>query len=105
MRKIHAFSKCRRLSDFNKLNYRPAYHFNPDIPIWMDGALEKAVKVSSEERYQAHSKFMVDLQTPNPEFSDKNRIPLMERNPVLYWKILSGILSIIVAILLLMLTR
>ena len=75
----------------------------PDIPIWVDGALEKAVNVTSDDRYEAHSKFMADLQTPNPEFVDKNRIPLVERNPVLYWKTASGILAIIVVILLLML--
>jgi serine/threonine protein phosphatase PrpC len=99
------FSKCRKLADFKKLTYRPSYHFNPDIPIWVDGALEKAVKVSVEERYEAHSKFIADLQNPNPDFAEKNRIPLMERNPLIFWKTLSGILAIIVAMLLLMLAR
>ncbi len=99
------FSKCRKLADFNQLKYRPSYHFNPDIPVWVDGALEKAVKINVEERYQAHSKFMADLQKPNPDFSQKNRIPIMERNPVLFWKTIAGILAIIVAILLLMLAR
>ncbi len=98
------FSKCRTLPDFTKLKYRPAYHFNPDVPIWVDGALEKAVKVSVEERYEAHSKFMEDLNKPNPEFADKTRIPSLERNPVLYWKIVSGLLALIVAGLLLLLS-
>jgi hypothetical protein len=46
---------------------------------------------------------MEDLRTPNPNFLEKHRVPLMERNPVLFWKTLSGILAIIAAILLLML--
>ena len=99
------FSKCRKLADFNKLVYRPSYHFNPDIPLWVDGALEKAVRINVEERYEAHSKFMEDLRTPNPDFLEKHRIPLMERNPILFWKTISGILALIVAILLLMLAR
>jgi serine/threonine protein kinase len=99
------FSKCRNLSDFNKLSYRPSYHFNPDIPVWVDGALEKAVKINVEERYAAHSKFMEDLRTPNPDFLEKHRIPIMERNPVLFWKIVSSMLAIIIAILLLILAR
>jgi serine/threonine protein kinase/serine/threonine protein phosphatase PrpC len=99
------FSKCKTFSDFNKLTYRPSYHHNPDIPLWVDGALEKSVKIKVEERYEAHSKFMEDLRTPNPEFVEKYRIPLIERNPVLYWKTVSGILAVIVAILLLLLAR
>jgi serine/threonine protein kinase len=99
------FSKCRKLSEFKKLAYRPSYHFNPDIPIWVDGALEKAVKINVEERYAAHSKFMEDLRKPNPEFLDKQRIPLMERNPILFWKTISGILALIVSILLLLMAR
>ena len=99
------FSKCRNLVEFKKLKYRPSYHFNPDIPTWVDGALEKAVQVSAEDRYEAHSKFMADLQTPNPDFAEKNRIPLMERNPLIFWKVLCGILALTVVGLLLMLAR
>jgi len=67
--------------------YGPSHHFNPDIPVWVDSALEKAVKVNAEDRYEAHSKFMADLSKPNPDFVEKNRIPIMERileNPVRY---------------------
>ena len=91
--------------DSNQLIYRPSYHFNPDIPLWVDGALEKAVNVNVDQRYEAHSKFMEDLRTPNPDFLEKHRIPLMERNPVLFWKTITGILAFIVVILLLMLAR
>ncbi len=99
------FSKCRTFPDFSKLQYRPAYHFNPDIPLWVDSALEKAVKVNVEERYQAHSKFLADLHTPNPDFTDRTRIPIIERNPLLFWKIVSGLLALTVGILLVMLAR
>jgi serine/threonine protein phosphatase PrpC len=97
------FAKCKKLADFQKLKYRPSYHFNPDIPVWVDGALEKAVKVTPEERYEAHSKFMADLNQPNPDFVDKNRIPIMQRNPVLFWKTMCGIFGGIIIILLLIL--
>jgi serine/threonine protein kinase len=100
-----AFSKCRKLPDFDKLKYRPSYHFNPDIPVWVDGALENAVKVNPEDRYEAHSKFMADLTQPNPEFVERNRIPLMERNPLIFWKTLCGILAGIIVVLLLVLAN
>lgn len=97
------FSKCRTLSEFNQLIYRPSYHFNPDIPLWVDSALEKAVKVNAGERYEAHSKFIDDLNKPNPEFVDKTRVPILERNPILFWKILCGLLALANIALLLML--
>ncbi len=99
------FSKCKRLIDFNHLTYRPAYHPNPDIPLWMDSALKKAVEVNPTDRYEAHSKFMVDLGTPNPDFHEQHRSPLLERNPILFWKSLSGLLALLVIILLFLLTQ
>lgn len=98
-----AFSKCRTLADFKKLTYRPVYHYNPDIPVWVDCALEKAVKITPEDRYEAHSKFMTDLIKPNPEFSEKRRAPLTERNPLMFWKTVAGLLAFLVIILLTML--
>ena len=99
------FAKCKKLADYTQLKYRPSYHFNPDIPLWFDSALEKAVKVSPEDRYEAHSKFLEDLRKPNPDFAEKHRTPIMQRNPVLFWKSVSGILAGIVVSLLLLLAR
>ena len=97
------FSTCRTLPDFTRLAYRPSYHRNPDIPVWLDGALEKAVKIKPEERYEAHSKFLADLLKPNPDFAAKNRRPILERNPLLFWQTLCGILAFIIIVLLLVL--
>ncbi|WP_372796676.1 protein phosphatase 2C domain-containing protein [Pontiella sp.] len=99
------FSKCRKLAEFARLKYRPAYHFNPDVPVWVDGALEKSVKVNPPDRYEAHSKFMADLNRPNPDFAEKNRIPLLERNPLIFWKSLCGILAAVIIALLLLLAN
>ena len=71
----------------------------------MDGALKKAVKVNPADRYEAHSKFIIDLNTPNPKFHEQHRIPLIERNPILFWKSLSGLLAFLVIILLYLLAQ
>ncbi len=34
-----------------RLNYRPARHYNPEIPTWVDGALEKAIHPQPAKRY------------------------------------------------------
>ena len=91
------------MAEFQALKYRPSYHLNPDIPVWVDAALEKAIQINPEHRYEAHSKFMEDLRKPNPDFLEHERIPILQRNPLLFWKTLSGILALIVFILLLVL--
>ena len=75
----------------NKMNYISAIVHNPMIPLWLDGALRKAVKIDSRQRYDTFSEFFFDLTHPNPDFM-KYSAPLLENNPALFWKILSGVL-------------
>jgi len=78
-----------------KLNYVPSFHNNTMVPIWIDGALKKATSINPQFRYESLSEFLYDLSTPNPKFlSAKESIPLLERNPLLFWKCLSAILFV-----------
>jgi eukaryotic-like serine/threonine-protein kinase len=79
-----------------KLHYIPSFHNNAMVPIWIDGALKKATSINPQFRYESLSEFLYDLSTPNPKFlSSKESIPLLERNPLIFWKCLSAILFII----------
>ncbi len=78
-----------------KLHYVPSIHHNAMVPIWIDGALKKATSIIPQFRYDDLSEFLYDLSTPNPKFlSTKEAIPLIQRNPLLFWKVLSAILLI-----------
>jgi len=46
------------------------------------------------------SEFIHDLETPNPEYLDAKHLPIIERNPILFWKTLCAILTVIIIILL-----
>ncbi|NOQ12944.1 MAG: protein kinase [Methyloprofundus sp.] len=70
------------------------------IPLWVDGALRKALLPEPYKRYQEISEFIYDLRHPNKAFINKTRPPLMERDPVVFWKGISFIQLIIIAILL-----
>ena len=70
------------------------------IPLWIDEALRKALIPDPLKRYQEVSEFIYDLRHPNKEFLNKTRPPLIERDPVVFWKSVSFILLIIIAILL-----
>lgn len=83
------------LSSFEQLarrKYTPAYHHNPLVPVWMDGALRKAVRAEPAVRYGELSEFVHDLSHPNPRFNSRNTLPLVQRNPLKFWRGLAALL-------------
>ena len=74
------------LRRLRRVRYIPAVRSNPDLPFWVDKALEKAVAIDRNRRYSLLSEFIHDLAQPNSAFLSKNSEPLIERNPVLVWK-------------------
>jgi len=76
-----------------KLTYIPSFYHNTMVPQWIDGALKKATAIAPQARYEALSEFTYDLSTPNPEFlKSTDTLPLIERNPLMFWKSLSLLL-------------
>jgi len=75
--------------NLNRLKYTPTRECNINIPSWIDGALRKAVSINPERRHTLLSEFVYDLSHPNPDYSRNERPPLIERNPVAFWRGLS----------------
>jgi serine/threonine protein phosphatase PrpC len=69
---------------------------SPRVPEWMDLAIRKAVSVDPAKRYEALSEFVADLRKPNEAFTRRSVTPLIERNPLLFWKVLSAVLFLII---------
>lgn len=87
-------ARAKTESAQKRLKYTPLYHYNQDIPIWVDEALKKALSVDPDERYEELSEFLYDLRHPNEEFSKKKKPPLVEKNSVLFWQGVSFVLTI-----------
>ena len=87
-------AKAREQRGINRLNYRPISEYISDIPHWVDKAVRKAVHVSPESRYEALSEFESDLVKPNPDYLREDQLPLLQRNPVGFWRSLSLLLLI-----------
>lgn len=85
-----------------KLKYRPAANEDRDIPVWVDGALRKAVHPDPAGRYEALSAFVFDLRHPNPAYQLAS-VPLLERDPVRFWQTVSLLLACVVTVLALVL--
>ena len=75
----------------NKIKYESSIKHNPMIPLWMDGAIHKAVKKDQRSRYDTFSEFLYDLTHPKEDFMG-HAAPLLERNPTAFWKIISAVL-------------
>jgi serine/threonine protein kinase len=93
-------AKKRNRDAQRNLVYRSVLDDNRNVPAWIDGVLKKAVHPLPEKRYEELSEFIYDLRQPNEAYLTKTRPPLIERNPVAFWKGVSIILAIAVVILL-----
>jgi len=92
--------------NLERLVYIPSIRRNEMVPIWIDGALKKATTVSPRSRYDELSEFLHDLSTPNPQFlKAEDKIPLIERNPLLFWKSTTALFFLISVVLLFLLSR
>lgn len=82
-----------------RVRYIPANQVSPEVPAWIDGALEKALQLNPKLRYNALSEFVADLSKPNPDLVRSSQ-PIMERNPLAFWKGLSVVLLLLNIVLL-----
>jgi serine/threonine protein phosphatase PrpC len=93
-------ARARTPSQFGRLKYTSARDHNPEIPAWVDGALKRAVHPDPYKRYDSLSEYTFDLRHPNAKYLNASATPLIERNPLLFWKCTTAILACIVLLLL-----
>jgi serine/threonine protein phosphatase PrpC len=85
-------ARTRTKAQQKKLRYTSLLNDTRDIPAWVDGALRKALHPDPYQRYDELSEFVFDLRHPNKKFLATAAKPLIERDPLLFWKSLSAIL-------------
>ena len=93
-------AKARTRSEQRKLRYASALDDNREIPAWIDAVLKKAVHPDPHQRYDELSEFVFDLRHPNKTLLGSAPAPLIERNPLLFWKALCLILMLVILLLL-----
>jgi len=93
--------KSRTRAAQRRLKYRSVLDDEREIPAWLDEVLRKATHPDPNRRYAELSEFVHDLRHPTEDYLNRKRAPLLERNPVAFWRGVSLILAGIVVILLL----
>ena len=84
-----------------KLQYVSAVSEKREIPLWVDCALRRAVEIDPAKRYETLSEFVEDLKRPSERFLSQTAPPLLDRNPLMFWKVLSLFLAMVIVALLL----
>ena len=93
-------AKARTRSQFNRLRYNSALDDVGEVPAWIDGALRRAVHPDPYKRYENLSEYTFDLRHPNAKYLNSSATPLIERNPLAFWKGLAAVLACIILLLL-----
>lgn len=84
----------------SRVSYVPVATYRQDLPVWIDAALKKAVHFDPLKRQTAFSEFTHDLRHPPPGHIAAQPIPLIERNPLLFWRTITAVLAVVVLALL-----
>ena len=93
-------SRARTQAAQRKLIYHSVRDEDREIPAWLDEVLRKATHPVPAKRYGELSEFMYDLRHPTNAYLNKTRPPLLERNPVGFWRTIALILALVVIVLL-----
>lgn len=92
-------AKARTRSRQRKVPYATALDESREIPAWIDAVLRKVVDPDPAKRYGLLSEFIYDLRNPNLNLMSQ-RVPLLQKNPLLFWKLNSLALFVLVGCLL-----
>jgi serine/threonine protein phosphatase PrpC len=93
-------ARARTKSQQRRLQYASALDDNREIPAWIDEVLKKATHPDPYKRYEELSEFVYELRHPNKNHLGTASTPLIERNPLLFWKALSFLLTLVIVLLL-----
>lgn len=96
----------RQPKSVSEWQYRSLCLQRPDIPQWFDLTLRKACDPQMKNRYAAYSELQAALQQPSAALLQRQQArPLLERNPLLVWQLISAALLLVVLLQALLLLR
>ena len=98
-------AKCTTAAAQRKLSYQSVLDEEKAIPNWIDVTLQKALQPNPYKRTAEISEFVYDLRKPNHNYLRRNQPPLIERNPLLFWRSVSFLLTLVVLFLLVQLNN
>ena len=87
-------TRLREPGQLRQLRYVGVRDHRPDLPDWLDTALRRALHPQPSHRPEALSEFIQDLRRPVMSGIASRPVPLIERDPVRFWKLLALLLAL-----------
>lgn len=93
-------ARARTRAQQRRQLYRSALDDERAIPAWVDEVLKKSLHPDPLKRFREPVEFAYALRHPAATGASVSRKPLIESNPLFFWKTLSLILAVVVVVLL-----
>jgi len=85
--------KCHSLAEQKRLRYHSLHALRPDVPAWVDDTLRKALLPEPHQRHADAAEFAYALRHPEPGLR-REHVPLVERDPLTFWRTLALVLAL-----------
>ena len=74
-------------------------NYRPDLPAWLDKVIGRAISLNATDRYRDVLELIFELEHGADRASPVSiaRMPFYQRNPLLFWKITSVALALLLA--------
>jgi serine/threonine protein kinase len=76
----------------------PLSAYRDDVPAWLNAAILRAISLHPDDRFADLDEFIFELEHGNVRVEPRHRSPLIERNPLLFWQLLSTALAILLVL-------
>ncbi|QCU90237.1 bifunctional protein-serine/threonine kinase/phosphatase [Thiomicrorhabdus sediminis] len=78
-----------QLKSYQHMRYIPIQKRRKELPLWLDQVLKTACAANPVKRYSLLSEFIHQLKTPQDVKVQQDFEPLLQKNPVLVWQLIS----------------
>ncbi len=76
-----------------RVAYTPLATYRQDLPVWLNDTFRKSVHPDPAKRQEVLSEFTHDLRQARAGSLAGRTVPIIEKNPVLFWKIACALLA------------
>ncbi|MGK0289227.1 MAG: serine/threonine protein phosphatase PrpC [bacterium] len=83
----YPYGEIEKGDEHNKKRYKDTSKLKPEVPLWLDTIVKKAVQKKSENRYESVSEILFYLNHPQAVIVTPEKLSLIEKDPLVFWKV------------------
>jgi len=88
------YGKAISRKNLRKVSYTPVKYYFPEIPYWVDKAIQKSISINPDQRYSILSEFVHAMNNPDSNVISQEHVPLIRSNPVKVWQVAAFLLLV-----------